>query len=43
MLSKFNFSLPEDVSDNEGESQLDDDGDLMVKRLRSKAIEIGGL
>lgn len=43
MLSKFNFSLPSDVSDNENESQLDKDGDLVVKRLKSKAIEIGSI
>lgn len=36
MLSKFNFSIPDDESDN----QVDNDGDLVVNRLQSKALEI---
>lgn len=44
-LSKFNFSLPDDVCDSDDQSQtmLDKDGDLVVKRLQCKAIEIGRL
>ncbi|XP_063710030.1 methyltransferase-like protein 22 [Culicoides brevitarsis] len=36
MLSKFNFSIPDD----DNETQVDDDGDLVVKRLQPKALEI---
>uniref|UniRef100_A0A336MR32 CSON005291 protein n=1 Tax=Culicoides sonorensis TaxID=179676 RepID=A0A336MR32_CULSO len=39
MLSKFNFTYPDDADDN-SQNPIDEDGDLIVKRLQSKAIEI---
>lgn len=41
ILSKFNFSLPDEVCDDNSDQKLDEDGDLVVKRLQCKAIEIG--